>query len=132
MDNDKFLKLYKKFPKLLPKNNIINCDAGLSNVIEDMLSAIKTYQDISAKTSNLIPVVFNFIKIKYGGLEIEYSGGDDIIEHIIYFTKQLSFKTCEVCGEKGSLYCSTKWMHWSNKKTLCNKHAIGLFYYTIT
>ena len=132
MGNDKFSNLYEKFPQLLPEKSIIECDDGLYQIIKEMLGAIKIYQDADLEKLNFFPVIFNSIKVKYGGLEIDYSGGDGVIQHIVDFTKKLSFKTCELCGKVGSLYCSTKWMHWSHKKTLCNKHAIELFYYTLT
>ena len=131
MGDDKFSELYKKYPKLLPEKNIIDCGGGLYQIIKEMFGAIKIYQDVDLEKSQLPPIVFNSIKIKYGGLEIDYSGGDGVIQHIVDFTKKLSFKTCESCGKIGKLYCSTKWMHWSNKKTLCNKHAVELFYYSI-
>ena len=132
MGNDKFSNLYEKFPQLLPEKNIIECGDGLYQIIKEMFGALKIYQDADLEKLNFFPVIFNSIKVKYGGLQVEYSGGDEIIKHIVEITKQLSFKTCEMCGGKGSLYCSTKWMHWSHKKTLCNKHAVHLFYYTIT
>ena len=132
MSINKYVRLYDKFPELLPSRDIIECDVGLYNVIEEMLAAIKIYQDANLGKCDLIPTVFSFIKIKYGGLDIEHFGGDEVVKEIINFTKRLSFKTCEICGKMGNLYCSTKWMHWSNKKTLCKDHAIKLFYYTIT
>ena len=132
MGDDKFLKLYKKYPKLLPKKNIINCEAGLYDIIEEMLAAIKNYQNTDSGTLSLTPVVFNSLEIEYGTLDIDYSGGDEVVRHIVNFTKKLSYKTCELCGKVGKLYCSTKWMPWSNKKTLCNKHAVELFYYNIS
>jgi hypothetical protein len=132
MGIDKFIRLYNKFPELLSNRNTIECNVGLYNVLEEMLAAIKIYQDANLGKSDSIPVVFNFINIKFGGLEIDYFGGDEVIQEIVNFTKKISFKTCETCGKMGDLYCSTKWMHWSEKKTLCKKHAVELYYYTIT
>jgi len=132
MGNNKFSPLYDKFPELLLEKNIIKCDEGLYSTIIEMLAAIKVYQDANLGKCDLIPTVFDLIESKHGVLNIEYSGGDEVVEHIVYFTKKISFRTCEVCGKMGQLYCSTKWMQWSNKKTLCKDHAIKLFYYTIT
>ena len=132
MSINKYVRLYNKFPELLPNKNIIECDVGLYDIIEEMLSAIKIYQDANLGKCNLVPVIFNFITIKFGGLEIDYCGGDEVVQEIVNFTKRISFKTCEICGKMGNLYCSTKWMHWSNKKTLCKKHAVELYYYTIS
>ena len=132
MGDDKFLKLYEKFPDLLAKESVINCEPGLYLIIEDMLMAIKTHQEMFSARPSSFPAVFYRIEPKHGGIDFDYDGGDEIIDHIVEFTKKISYKTCEVCGGEGELHCSTKWMHWSNKKTLCNKHAVELFYYTIT
>jgi len=132
MGIDKLSLLYNKFPGLLLEKNIIKCDEGLYSTIAEMLAAIKVYQDANMGKCDLIPTVFDVIESKHGVLNIDYSGGDEVVEHIIDFTKKISFKTCEVCGKMGQLYCSTKWMHWSTKKTLCKHHAVKLFYYAIT
>ena len=132
MGTNKFSPLYNKFPELLLEKNIIQCDEGLYITIAEMLAAIKVYQDANLGKCDLIPTVFNIIESKYGVLNIDYCGGDEVVEHIVNFTKKISFKTCERCGKMGQLYCSTKWMHWSHKKTLCKEHAIELYYYAIT
>ena len=132
MGNNNFSPLYNKFPELLLEKNVIKCDEGLYSTIAEMLAAVKVYQDANLGKCDLIPTVFDLIESKYGVLNIEYYGGEEVVEHIVNFTKRISFKTCELCGNIGQLYCSTKWMHWSNKKTLCTKHAVNLFYYTIT
>ena len=111
MGDNKFLKLYEKFPSLLAKESVIKSEPGLYLIVEDMMAAIKTHQKISLEKSNSIPVIFNRIETKYGGLNIDYCGGDEIVDHIVEFTKKISYKTCEMCGGKGNLYCSTKWMH---------------------
>jgi len=132
MGNNKFSPLYNKFPELLLEKNIIKCDEGLYDMILEMLGAIKMYQDANLGKSDLIPTVIDSIESKYGVLNVDHSGGDKIIQTIINFTKRMSFKTCERCGNIGELYCSNKWMHWSYKKTLCKQHAVELYYYTIS
>jgi len=131
MGSEKFRTLYKKYPELLSDNTTIDCDEGLYAIIEEMLIAIKTYQDVNLGTTSLIPTVINFIEIKFGVLNIDYSGGDELVQHVVNFAKKISFKTCELCGNIGELYCSTRWLHWSHKKTLCKQHAIEYFYYTL-
>jgi hypothetical protein len=124
--------LYKEFPELLVQKNIIECNEGLCNTILEMLGAIKLYQDANLNKYDLTPTIFKSIKSRHGWLDIEYVGGDEVIEHIVNFTRRLSFKTCDLCGKIGNLYCSTKWMHWSNKRTLCTTHAVELYYYTLS
>ena len=128
----KFSNLYNKFNELLLEKDIIECDIGLYQIIEEMLAATKIYQDANLGTSSLIPVVFNSINTKHGCLLVDYCGGDEVVQHIVNFTEKISYKTCEMCGNIGQLYCSSKWTKWSNKKTLCHKHAVELFYYQIT
>jgi len=124
-------ELYKKYSDLLIMPDIIIIDSGWYQIVNEMLAAIKVYQDVNLGKSALIPTVFDAITTKQGWLDIEHFGGDEVVEEIVKFSRILSFKTCEKCGKIGNLYCSGKWMHWSNKKTLCKKHAVELYYYTI-
>ena len=71
------------------------------------------------------------IKQKFGGLEIETKNSDLELDTILRATSVLSFKTCEKCGNIGNLYCSSKWLHWSDKKVLCQTHAVELYYYSL-
>ena len=48
-----------------------------------------------------IPVKFDQIKEKFGGLRIYFSGGDDYVEGIIDMAEEYSYKVCEVCGNSG-------------------------------
>ena len=125
-------KLNEKYSDLLESSNIINVDPGWYQIINEMLAAIKIYQDVNLGKCDLVPTVFDVIKTKHGWLDVQYCGGDEVIAEIVKFSRILSFKTCEKCGKMGNLYCSAKWMHWSNKRTLCTSHAVELYYYTIS
>jgi hypothetical protein len=48
-----------------------------------------------------IPVKFDQIKEKFGGLRIYYSGGDDYVEGVVGMAEEYSYKVCEVCGNSG-------------------------------
>jgi hypothetical protein len=48
-----------------------------------------------------VPVKFDQIKEKFGGLRIYFSGGDDYVEGIISMAEEYSYKVCEVCGNSG-------------------------------
>ena len=62
-----------------------------------------------------MPVTFDQVKEKYGGLRIYFSGGDDYVDGLISMAEEMSYKICERCGCPGS----------SNKQgwimTLCDK-----------
>ena len=51
--------------------------------------------------SNYFPVKFDQIKEKYGGLRMYFSGGDDYINGLVSMAEAMSYKICEVCGNKG-------------------------------
>jgi len=57
------------------------------------------------------------IKEKFGGLRFYIGGATEEIFDIISKYEELSYKTCEVCGEKGEIRNDIGW--W---RTLCNKH----------
>jgi hypothetical protein len=47
------------------------------------------------------PVKFDQIKEKYGGLRVYFSGGDEYIEGLVSMVEAMSYKICDVCGNKG-------------------------------
>lgn len=47
------------------------------------------------------PVKFDQVKEKYGGLRVYFSGGDDYIEGLVSMAEAISYKICDVCGNKG-------------------------------
>ena len=126
-------KIYEKYSDiLLNKQVLVNVEDGWERIVVELLSAAKIYQEISLGKDYYKPVIFDSIRSKEGWLDIEFRGGDEIVAEIANFSRILSFKTCELCGNIGKLYCTEKWMHWSGKKTLCSSHAVKLFYYRIT
>jgi hypothetical protein len=62
-----------------------------------------------------VPVKFDQIKEKFGGLRIYFSGGDDYVEGVIGMAEEMSYKICEVCGNSGKPN-KGGWI-----TTLCNK-----------
>jgi hypothetical protein len=56
------------------------------------------------------------VKEKFGGLRFYINGASEEIYKRIRIAEDLSYETCETCGEKGELR-SIGWY-----KTLCNKH----------
>lgn len=43
------------------------------------------------------------IKEKYAGLRYYYNGGDDIVDKFVSEAEELSYKTCEKCGNPGEV-----------------------------
>ena len=48
-----------------------------------------------------VPVKFDQIKSKFGGLRIYYSGGDNYVKGVVGMAEEYSYKVCEVCGNSG-------------------------------
>jgi len=122
-------KLYSKYPSLFQKN-CIKCRPEWYKVISQMCAAIQVYVDNDISGVGISPQ-FEYIREKYGVLDIHISNGDDIVKLITDSCEKLSYRTCEYCGTRGELYCSSKYKSWSYFKTLCLTHAIELFYYKL-
>ena len=126
-------KIYEKYSDIILDEYVfVDIGDGWSQIVEELLAATKVYQDINIGTTDFTPVIFTTIAARHGWLNVEFDGGDEVVAEIANFSRILSFKTCELCGTIGKLYCSDKWMHWSNKKTLCASHAVKMLYYRIT
>ena len=52
--------------------------------------------------AHYMPVTFDQVKEKYGGLRIYFSGGDDYVDGLISMAEEMSYKICERCGCPGS------------------------------
>jgi len=61
----------------------------------------KNNQENDQSDLNYVPVKFDQIKEKIGGLRIYFSGGDDYVEGVIGMAEEMSYKICEECGNKG-------------------------------
>ena len=48
-----------------------------------------------------VPVTFDQVKEKFGGLRIYFSGGDDYVFGAVGMAEEYSYKICEVCGNAG-------------------------------
>ena len=130
MDWDQINEKYSDI--LLDDQVFLDIEDGWEQIITELLGAVKIYQDVNIDHDDFQPVIFTSIRCNDGWLDVEFEGGDDVVAEIATFSRILSFKTCEICGTIGKLYCADKWMHWSTKRTLCTSHAVKLFYYRIT
>ena len=110
MTKEQGKSLFKSYSNLfLDFDNLsFNFDRGWDNLITELCRTLDLYMSIYPKS--------DLSSFKIVSLQA---------------TSILSYKTCEKCGNIGNLYCSTKWLHWSAKKVLCQNHAIELYYYSL-
>lgn len=124
--------LYEKYPKLFENKHKskqescmyygISTGDGWYDIINTLCSRIVNHETYvmnpkwTRYNPDYIPVTFDQIKEKFGGLTIYYSGGDEYVEGLVSMAEAMSYKICEVCGNKGE----------PNKGgwilTLCDKH----------
>ena len=126
---DDIQKLYAKYPKLFTKN-CIQCHDGWLTIIDQMCSAIQVYIDNEIYDKKIQPEII-YVKEKFGVLDIEITDGDEIVHLLKKSCERMSQHICEMCGESGQLFCSSKHRNWSYFKTLCLDHAIEFFYYRL-
>ena len=103
----------------------VECDLGWYDIISNVCYMIKQHEEniksqkewnqkqnvnikkefgikIEGDTADYFPVKFDQVKEKFGGLRIYFSGGDDYIEGLVAMAESISYKICEVCGERGN------------------------------
>jgi len=117
--------LYEQYPDLFsnrlksPKESCMSWGCQIGMGWYDILSSVcwRIFQhDKNIADRNYIPVKFDQIKEKFGGLRLYYSGGDDYVRGLVSLAEELSYKICEVCGDKGKPN-KGGWI-----SVLCDKH----------
>jgi len=93
--------------------NLCECDDGWLQMIADLIEEL-----IAAEWDKQICQ----IKEKFGGLRFYINSGSEEIHDIISKYENLSYETCEVCGEKGEIRKDCGWYGGSWYKTMCDKH----------
>jgi hypothetical protein len=125
-------KLYEKYPKLFENRYKtmqescmywgVSTGDGWFHIIDVLCNGILNHETYIMNPKwprynpNYIPVTFDQIKEKFGGLSVYYSGGDEYVKGLVAIAQHISYYTCEVCGDKGSTN-KTGWI-----STLCDKH----------
>ncbi len=127
MDQELQNKLFEKYPDLFSNKDKdimtscmawgIECGNGWFDILSSLCWMIKQHeenkngwkkylQDNEPERLNEVteyfPVRFDQIKEKFGGLRIYFSGGDEYVEGLIAMAESISYKLCEVCGDRGS------------------------------
>lgn len=126
MNNELQKELYEKYPDLFsnrnrsPMESCMSWGCEVGNGWYELLSSVcwrisqheKNIEDrvrIRAKNEkpndqsdlDYVPVKFDQVKEKYGGLRIYFSGGDDYVDGLVSMAEEYSYKVCEVCGNAG-------------------------------
>jgi len=96
---------------------MMECGEGWYQLIHDLLEElIKTDWDRD----------IHQIKEKFGGLRFYIGGASEEVHDIIHRYEELSYKTCDVCGEAGELRKDCGWKGGTWYKTMCDKHYLEL------
>lgn len=119
-------QLYEKYPQLFVNKDKtpmqspmcfgIECGEGWYDILSSLCWMIKQHEENIAerilirnkfdtqndkKDLEYFPVKFDQIKEKYGGLRVYFSGGDEYVEGLVSMAEAMSYKICDVCGNKG-------------------------------
>jgi hypothetical protein len=119
-------QLYAKYPQLFVNKDKtpmqspmcfgIECGEGWYDILSSLCWMIKQHEENIAerirignkfdtqndkKDLEYFPVKFDQIKEKYGGLRVYFSGGDEYVEGLVSMAEAMSYKICDVCGNKG-------------------------------
>lgn len=128
MREDLEQKLYEAYPTLFQNRTKsimescmgwgIECGSGWYDILDTLCNSITDREDyVIEKDPNYQRIKFDQIKEKFGGLRIYYSGGNEYFAGMISMACELSYKTCEVCGNKGK----SNRVGWIT--TLCDVHS---------
>jgi hypothetical protein len=127
MDQELQDKLYEKYPQFFSNKDKgiqsscmawgCECGNGWHDLISCLCWMIRQHEDNKKwrkkyleendpeklkQEPEYFPIKFDQIKEKYGGLRAYFSGGDDYVEGLVSMAEAMSYKICEVCGERGS------------------------------
>ena len=123
MDQELQNQLFEKYPDLFSNKDKdimsscmgwgIEAGNGWYDIISSICWMIKQHEDnvkwqteYKQKTepdyqSDYFSVKFDQVKEKYGGLRLYVSGGDEYVEGLVSMGEAMSYKICEICGNKG-------------------------------
>ena len=126
MDQELQNKLYEKYPDLFSNKDKdirsscmawgCECGNGWYEILSSLCWMIKQHEDNKrwrkeylekneperlSEEQEYFPVKFDQVKEKYGGLRLYFSGGDEYVKGLVSMAEAMSYKICEVCGNKG-------------------------------
>jgi hypothetical protein len=95
-----------------------SCGDGWFDLIDELCSTIQSYIDNNSRPDKIIPqVTVDQVKEKFGTLRFYTTGGDRLIDGMIWFAESMSGRICETCGARG-IERGGGWI-----KTLCDSHS---------
>ena len=120
-------QLCEKYPKIFVNRNGdmtktcmywgFSCGDGWYDLIDTLCENIQSYIDNNSSETRVISqVVAEQVKEKFGTLRFYTSGGDRLIDGMIWFAESMSGRICETCGNPGKLR-NSGWL-----VTLCDEH----------
>ena len=104
----------EKYPDMFPERFFFECGDGWYNILASLLWRINKHEE-HVRQNNAYrvrherdPIKYESVKIvqikeKWAGLRFYYDGGDDYISGAVALAEDMSYKTCEECGNPGTL-----------------------------
>lgn len=94
-----------------------SCGDGWYDLIDTLCENIQSYIDNNSSETRVISqLTADQVKEKYGTLCFYTSGGDTLIDGMIWFAESMSGRICEICGNSAKLR-NDGWL-----VTLCDEH----------
>ena len=125
-------QLVTKFPELFgdrnkpPTETLIcfgcECDDGWFDLIYTACHVIQNHMEYNPKTP---PFRFSQIKEKFGGLRLYNYGGDDYTQAACTMAETMSYKICEITGDRGKLCSTGNWLR-TLSPAMAEKHGYKL------
>lgn len=106
--------LKEKYPHLFPEHFFFECGDGWFNILSSLLYRINKHEE-HVRQNNAYrvrhgrdPIKYKSVKIvqikeKFGGLRFYFDGGDEYICGAVALAEDMSYKTCEECGDPGTV-----------------------------
>lgn len=115
-------KLYDKYPKLFFQKDLsmketcmcwgFECGDGWYWLIDQLCDCIQSYIDANHKEQ--VEVVQ--VKEKFGGLDFNVYGADEMAHGMIWLSNSMSYSICESCGSTEKVSQTKGWI-----KTRCER-----------
>ena len=111
---NKLNELKDKYPQFFPEHFFFECGDGWHGILSSLLYRInKQEEHIRNQNAYRVrhgrdPIEYKSVKIvqikeKWGGLRFYFDGGDDYVHGAVSLAEDLSYKTCEECGNPGKV-----------------------------